>query len=139
MKNLGWLFTLLLCCLITLNVAVAQETFRLRGRAFNRNLKLMPDVARKARFNIRKRVNREAITIVLSTDFPELVEFRHEIVNFNPRQRKFRTFVTLASFDDFSVVFPEIATGESVSIPVTAIDVTNGVEDTSMSITVRAP
>lgn len=132
--------TVLFLCMGLLNFAVADaQTFRLRGRAFGKPVKLKPTYARKSRFVVQKRIRKVPIVVALSSDYPDLVEFRHETINFKPNQRRCRTFVTLASFEDFVTVFPELASGSLVVIPVRAIDVDSGDEDNSMSITVRAP
>jgi hypothetical protein len=98
-----------------------RESVKLRGRALKKPTFLYTFRDRTSILKIRK-IGKGASSFELSTDYPELVEFQPNVIEFGKKEKVKKVRVNYASFEEFGHVFPEISL-DSVKIPVHVQDV----------------
>lgn len=95
------------------------------GRAFNETaIFLKTSKKKKVKAKLVNQTKGQQRSLTFSTDYPDLIQFKPEILNFNKRSRKVK--IKLASYNDFVEIFPELDSFEEVTIPVTITDTTTG-------------
>lgn len=111
-----------------------NPSFEFRGGVLNRGVVLRDFGRTRARFKLRRVGPRRRVSISLSSDQPNLVSFRRDLINIGRRARNRRVVMVLASLDEFLAAFPNFDT-EGAEITVTATDLDTGFsESTTISI-----
>lgn len=116
----------------------AGPSVELRGRAFNKLIRLKTSKPVRAKYTLRKLLPGESFNLTMSTQSPNLVQFNKPNVTFSAKRKRSKGRATLATLDAWVAEFPELLNGDLVEIPVTATDTTNGTEVNGV-ITVFAP
>lgn len=110
-------------------------SFTTGGRAFNGkpiSIKFSKKKKVKAKFVNQTKGERRVLTF--STDYPDLIQFKPEILCFKKRSKKVK--IKIASYLDLVDTFPELDDFEEVTIPVTITDTTTGYVDNGNSLVI---
>lgn len=103
------------------------------GRAFNGSpVYLKTAKIKKVKAKFVNQNKGESRSLTFSTDYPDLIQFKPEVLNFKKRSKKVK--IKISSYNDLVGTFPELADFEEVTIPVTITDTTTGYVDNGNSL-----
>ena len=110
-----------------------EASFITGGRAFNGNaIFLKTNKKKKVKAKLVNQNKGETRSLSFSTDYPDLIQFKPETLNFSKRSRKVK--IKIASYNDLVGTFPELDSFEEITIPVTITDSTTGYIDNGNSL-----
>lgn len=98
------------------------EIVEFRGKAIDNGVLLKFGKTKKVKLKVKKFVKGESLNLRLETDLPNLVTLNKDTLSFGNSKKAKAIKLTLASFEDFLLAFPELEEGEPVELVVRAID-----------------